>query len=388
MLRRPLLPLTALIWGLQFSFLNPSLALILVARYQATPAEVGWTLAIYNGACFAVSLIVPALADRKRQYLWPLLLASALTVVLVGALALVTSLPWATIALICFGAPAGVGVSLIFALVATGGADTAEMMNIRAIYSFAWVVGPPICTALIAGFGNLAALLAVGGFGLCSVATALIMIGRPAGASAGPAPNPRPVAAPPSRGRLTVAVLIAAFVLIHAANVVTVAVLSLFVTAGLGLPVVWAGVALGLAAGLEIPGLVALGRLGERHAFSLLIGLGVLAGLGYVLGLMVVSQPWHLLALQPLNAVFVAVTSGLGLALFQRMISGPGLAAGTFGNTNRVGTILAGPVIALAGSPWGYAAVFLACAVLLLVGGVAAVWASRTQPDPIPAGLR
>jgi hypothetical protein len=32
----------ALLWGLQFAFLNPALALLLVALFDATAAEVGW----------------------------------------------------------------------------------------------------------------------------------------------------------------------------------------------------------------------------------------------------------------------------------------------------------------------------------------------------------
>lgn len=45
-MRRLLVPTAALLWGLQFPFLNHVLALILVALYDATPAQVGWVLAL------------------------------------------------------------------------------------------------------------------------------------------------------------------------------------------------------------------------------------------------------------------------------------------------------------------------------------------------------
>jgi MFS transporter, SET family, sugar efflux transporter len=70
-LKRLLIPSAALLWGLQFAFLNPALALLLVAL-DATAAEVGWVLAVYNASGFVASLVLPAYADRKGNYLWPL----------------------------------------------------------------------------------------------------------------------------------------------------------------------------------------------------------------------------------------------------------------------------------------------------------------------------
>lgn len=371
-LRRPLLPLTSLLWGLQFSFLSPSLALVLVSLYGATPGEVGWTLAIYNAAGFVVALVVPAWADRRREYLWPMLAAAALTVLLAISLALATSLPWATVALIVFGAPAGVGVSLIFAQLVHGGAGTAELMNNRAVYSFSWVAGPPIATALIGWFGDRSILIALAGLGLLSVGTTLALIRqtrrRAAGDDQPVVVAPVPVVHRPTR--LGLAVIIVAFVLIQATNSATTAVLILFVGEGLGLPLLWAGLALSLAAALEIPALVWLGRLSERFSLTGLMMFGCLAGLGYVVGMAFAREPWQILSLQVLNAIFVAVLSGIGMALFQHIIAGPGLATGTFGNTRRVANILTGPLIGLAGTPFGYPAVFLSCAVLITAGGV------------------
>ena len=54
---------SALFWGLQFAFLNPVLALLLVEVYDATPGQVGGVLAVYNASGFVASLLVPAYAD-------------------------------------------------------------------------------------------------------------------------------------------------------------------------------------------------------------------------------------------------------------------------------------------------------------------------------------
>ncbi len=369
MLQRPLLPLASLFWGLQFAFLSPSLALILVSLYGATPAEVGWVLAVYNAAGFVVSLVVPAWADRRRRYLGPLLACAVLNLGLAVALAVATSLPWVTVALIVFGAPAGVGTSLIFAQLLHGGASTADLMNNRAIFSFSWVAGPPIATALIGWFGPHSVLLVIAAIALGNVALTAVML-RSARISA-PASDPPPAATPAQTGhtRAGVSVIVVAFVLVQATNAATTAVLILYVSEGLGLPVLWAGLALSLAAGLEIPALVWLGRLAGRFSLLTLMLIGCACGIGYFVGMAFVRDVWTLLALQVLNAAFVAALSGIGMALFQQIIAGPGFATGLFGNTRRVGNILTGPLIAIAGTPWGYPGVFVACAALAALGG-------------------
>src|SRR6476659_8076770 len=70
--KRVLVPTSALMWGLQMAFLSPALALILVNLYGATTAEVGWVLSIYNASGFVASLVLPAYADRKGEYLGPM----------------------------------------------------------------------------------------------------------------------------------------------------------------------------------------------------------------------------------------------------------------------------------------------------------------------------
>jgi hypothetical protein len=50
-------PSAARLWGLQFAFLNPALALLLVTLFDATAAEVGWVLvsglALIGSGCVA-----------------------------------------------------------------------------------------------------------------------------------------------------------------------------------------------------------------------------------------------------------------------------------------------------------------------------------------------
>jgi SET family sugar efflux transporter-like MFS transporter len=131
--KRLQVPTSALLWGLQLAFLSPALALILVNLYGATTAEVGWVLSIYNASGFVASLLLPAYADRKNEYLHPMLVCGALTAALAVVLALATTLAVATIALVVIGGPAGVGSSLLFAHLRHAGARAADIVNTRAI---------------------------------------------------------------------------------------------------------------------------------------------------------------------------------------------------------------------------------------------------------------
>jgi SET family sugar efflux transporter-like MFS transporter len=155
--------------------------------------------------------------------------------------------------------------------------------------------------------------------------------------------------------------------------------MSLFVTETLGLDVIWAGVALGVAAGLEIPVLLLIGRLSYRFSNLLLIASGCVVGIAYYTATVFVSGPVLLIGLEVLDAWFFAVVAGVGLTLFQQIIPRPGLASGLFVNTRRLGAIVSGAVIGL--GSLGYGGVFAVCAALTVLGLVAIGVAARiTNP--------
>jgi SET family sugar efflux transporter-like MFS transporter len=375
-------------WGLQGAFLSPVLSLILVSLYGATPAEVGWVLAVYNAGGFVAALVVPRYADRTRRYLPVLLVCGALTLALAVALGVATTLPLVTVALVVIGGPAGVGSSLLFAHLMHSGASTADVVNTRAVMSFAWIAGPPLATGLIGWFGPPSVLVAIGIVAVFNILTTTLMIRvarRPGSVEhedAAPAAQPNPTAPAP---RLAIPgrawVVMVAFVLAQATNAAAVAVIALFVTQHLQLLVIWAGVAAALAAGLEIPALMVLGRLsGKRSELTLLVT-GCVAGVGYYLGMAVVTDPVVMLVLQALNAWFFAAVAGIGLTLFGKLIPGPGLATGFYANTRKVGAILSGSLVAIASTPWGYPGVYLVCAVLTAIAA-AVTWFAGRRPSP------
>ena len=386
MVRRLLVPSSALLWGLQLAFLSPALALILVNLYGATTAEVGWVLAIYNASGFVASLLLPAYADKKHDYLGPMLLCGALTLLLAVVLALVTSLSMATIALIVIGGPAGVGSSMLYAHLRHAGARPADIVNTRAIVSVAWVAGPPLATFIIGWFGNRAILVAIAAVAVLNITTtAAIITHRNAAARAAAArdPSPTPAAATPDESpvnRAGMVLILAAFVLLQATNATGMTIMTVYVTETLHLDVMWAGIALGVAAALEIPALLLIGRLSERYSYLGLIATSCLAGIAYYLGLAFVTGPILLIGLQLLNAWFFAGIAGIGLPLFQQMIPRPGLSTGLYMNTRRLGSIVAGPIIAIGSlTALGQRGIFLTSAALTLIGLLIIAIASRTN---------
>jgi SET family sugar efflux transporter-like MFS transporter len=226
------------------------------------------------------------------------------------------------------------GAEQFYAQLAITADDVADVIAF-AIVSVAWIAGPPLATLIIGWFGNRAILLAIAAVAVLNIATTAIMIAQRRAERAAAADGPTP-AAPTIGGdespvgRLGVVLIMAAFILLQATNATAMTIMTVHLTQTLQLDVIWAGVALGVAAALEVPGLMFIGRLVGRFSHLGLIATGCLAGIAYYLGVAFVTGPVLLIALQLLSAWSFAGISGVGLPLFQQMIPRPGLSTGLF----------------------------------------------------------
>ncbi|MCI0143905.1 MFS transporter [Arthrobacter bambusae] len=282
------------------------------------------------------------------------------------------------------GGPAGVGSSMLFAHLRHSGAGPSAVINTRAIISVAWVAGPPVATFIMGWFGNRAMLLAIAAVAVINIATTAMMIKARNAAGAATAAGsqqvpPASTAEEPPVGRLRVVLIVAAFILLQATNATAMTIMTVYVTETLKMDVMWAGIALGVAAALEVPALLLVSRLTSYSQLGLL-ATSCIAGIGYYLGLSVVTGPLMLLVLQLLNAWSFAGIAGVGLPLFQKMIPRPGLSTGLYMNTRRIGAIVSGPIIA-AGSltTIGQRGIFLTSATLTLLGLAIIITANRTN---------
>jgi SET family sugar efflux transporter-like MFS transporter len=278
---------------------------------------------------------------------------------------------------------------MLFAHLRHSGGRAADIVNTRAIVSVAWVAGPPLATFIIGWFGDRAILLALAVVAVFNIATTALMItqrNRAARAAAAgettPAPPTTTEDSPVSRAG--VVLIMAAFILFQATNATAMTIMTVYVTETLRLDVMWAGIALGVAAALEVPALLVVGRLSERFSSLRLIAVGCLAGIAYYLGLAFVTGPVMLIGIQVLNACCFAGINGIGLTLFQQMIPRPGLSTGLFTNTRRLGSIVSGPIIALGSATvFGQRGIFLCSAVLTLIGlGIIGLASRTATPTP------
>ena len=96
--------------------------------------------------------------------------------------------------------------------------------------------------------------------------------------------------------RPVTAVIMLGFITLQASNVAAMSIMSLFVVETLQLDIAWAGVALGLAAALEILALLVIGVLRGRVSSRGLVISGCVAGIAYGAGMTLVHGPVTLLA--------------------------------------------------------------------------------------------
>ena len=104
-------------------------------------------LAVYNASGFVGVARAARVRRPHEDYLRPMLACAVLTLALAALLALATSLPVAVIGLVTLGGPAGVGsLAAVRAAQVLRARRPSDVINTRAIMSFAWVAGPPLAT--------------------------------------------------------------------------------------------------------------------------------------------------------------------------------------------------------------------------------------------------
>ncbi len=366
--------MTSLVWGLQFAFLSPSLALFLSSSLGASEGQVGLVLALYQASGFVASLVIPMIADRKREYLGVMTVCGVFAIALAVSLSWVSSLALAALVLIILGGPAGAGGSLFFAHLNAAGFDHAAVMGARAMTSMAWVAGPPLAMLLARVAGIRSVLVAMATVSVIGIGLVTAMR-RNSAPIVGRERRPEDPSTAVSLARLVM--IVVAFVLLNAANATMTATMTLYTTNKLGIDVVWGGVALAVAALLEVPSLFLLGRLSSRYRSNQLLIAGSISGILFFVSMTMVDGVVGLLVVQVLNAWFVATNSGVGLTWFMDIIPRPGLASGLFSNAFRVGSIFSGGLIAIAGTSAGYRGMFFACAAVVVLALAVIVVAGR-----------
>ncbi|GAA0429658.1 MFS transporter [Aeromonas salmonicida subsp. achromogenes] len=240
---------------------------------------------------------------------------------------------------------------------------------LRAQFSLAWVIGPPIAFALAIGYGfEVMYLASAFAYLVCALVVWRWLPSLPL-----PTPN-NEVERVSSWRDPSVRALFIASTLMWTCNSMYLINMPLYITRELGLEEKLAGVLMGTAAALEIPFMLLAGYYTQRFGKRPMMLVAVLAGVFFYVGLVTLSSQPALIALQLLNAIFIGIVAGIGMSYFQDLMPGrAGVATTLFANSIRTGSIMAGAIAGTVAEIWSFHGVFMV-ATALAMAALAACW--------------
>lgn len=388
------LTLAVLLLGLATSLAGPFMSLFAVQQVGMSPLQLGLFLTLNALSAVVISTRLGRWADRRSDRKPLVLLTLAAGVLAYLALSGVRSVYGVMATGVLLLAVSSAAFPQVFAFARSGFArapgDLPEkaVTVLRAVFSFAWVVGPGVGAAVLSrwSFGGVF-LLAAACYALAALP--LLFVRPPAPAlptSAAPqddaAPSPlaqqRTAPSAPPMGWI-----VAAFVLYGMAMHMGMVMFSLFVTETLRGTEGQVGFLVGLCALLEIPVMLLFVLSRRLPSVEWLIKASLLL---FVLhfGLIYLAQGMPLLVLtQAIRAAVLAVMAGLGMTYFQQLMPGRFSAATTlYSNTSVIGSMLSGIVAGGWAQLFGYRPVFVLCAALSLAAWGMMLWATRRRPAP------
>ncbi|MFI5678194.1 sugar efflux transporter [Streptomyces cellulosae] len=385
--------------GLVGAFVVPTTSLFLTEAVAATPLMVGLFFAARSIAEIGTDVVVGAVSDRLRDR--RTILVSTALLNAAGALCYTLLRDYYALLLsgiVCFGL-GGACFGQLFAytreLADARGVD-APFFNgfLRSVTSLAWVVGPPLAFWVIAEWSFTVLYSATAALSVVAALLCRWGLPRPDGPATGtdggaPASGEAANEEPPP-GMLGMfsgvgphtLILLGSVVLLLGANAMYQINLPLYVTDELDMSAQFAGLLLGVSAALEIPLLVLAGvwaeRLGKRR---LMIAATVCATLFFGLLPFTHSAPL-LLAVQPLNAAWVAVAFNVPVVVLQDSLPGrPGTASALYSSAFKAGMFVGGLAVGSVATWTGYRQVFWVCAGLTALAGLLVLFL-RSAPAP------
>jgi SET family sugar efflux transporter-like MFS transporter len=372
------------------AFQSSSLSLFLSNAVHAAPILVGVYFTVRAASGIVVNQAVGRFSDRMRDRRLLLVVAGIAGAVGSLTLSFVRSYPLVLATGMVFLSIGGITFSQLFAYantfaLARGRDITAFGGLMRAVFSAAWVVGPPLGLFLLAGLGFRSLYLIVAVLSLATAAVgrwALPPVTRPATGPANSGHGCFPAGqagrgqawrdrlpALPARLWLLLAVVLLVGIINQAYGID----MPLDVTKHAGHGAQLAGWMAGVTAACEIPIMIATGRIARRLGPGRIVGWTAAAGiLSYSLMPFASAVP-ALLAMAVFNGVYQGVTLSLPMAMVQdESPGGPGSASALYTSAFGLAGMLAGTVTGVVTAVIGYAdlfwvaAAFSACAAVLM----------------------
>jgi SET family sugar efflux transporter-like MFS transporter len=369
-LARDAVPLAGAIaaYGVSMAFVSTTTSLFLADEVHATAGLIGLFFAVRGLASIAVNSGAGWLSDRladRRALLLAAGVAGALGgvcfAVLRGYLAVLAS------GAVCLSV-GGICFAQLFAYanelaVARARPVTRFTSAMRAVFSAAWVAGPPagLFLATSLGFGPL--YLAAGGLALASGLLGRWGLRR----LAAPEPAVAAPAVPGGRPALPAGIwlLVVVIVILGVVNQMYGIDIALYVTRDLHLGAQLVGWMAGLCAGLEIPVMVIAARAAERFG-PMRVMIAAAAGATAFFCLLPLARAGvPLLALQFLNAAWSGVALSIPMIMLQAEApGGAGASSALYSSAFMSAGLLAGAITGATAGALGFGNLFWVCAAL------------------------
>lgn len=236
--------------------------------------------------------------------------------------------------------------------------------TMRAGISLAWVMGPPAAFFMIYNY-SFTSLYLVSAIGIL-ISLVLIYLFLPK--SPVVPVKKKVVSNEKVKMNFTIILLMVACTLLSSANGMYLITIPLYVIETLSLSKSLPGIMMGFVAGVEIPFIILVGLISNKMSKRMiLIGCAISAVIFYVL-IIIATEPWHLIASQLFNAIFIGLLASIGIIYFQELMPNQaGSATTLFMNSGRLGSLLSGGAFAVIVQFFGYVGIFYASGLFSII---------------------
>jgi MFS transporter, SET family, sugar efflux transporter len=271
------------------------------------------------------------------------------------------------------------------------------MNGFRMAFAGAWTLGPALAAVALAQVGFRGLFLSAAGFQLTFLVLVRLfvpatpvrpsMVPQPASVTLDAAspldgegasrPEPPRLRAPSLWSSLKAQPGLlgwfAAFVLLFAAQAISMSNMSLYVLHELGGSERDLGLIFGIAPIFELPSMVYLGLLATRVESGQLIRASMALSALYFGCLSLVTAPWQIYPLQILSAIVVSITSGIAITFFQDQFPGKfGAATNFYLSATRIGATSGYLMFGTLASRFSHRGAYVGCLLLALTALVGA----------------
>jgi SET family sugar efflux transporter-like MFS transporter len=355
--------------GLADAISGPYIVLFLVDQARLGPLLLGVVLTARALAGIAFATGFGAWVDRRTSVA-PLLLALAGSSVGYASLGFTTDF---ALLLVIAALPIAIGAAAFsqsIALVrrrfdrASFHTASRALGVLRASWSLAWAIGPAVGAVVVGVFGFRGVFFTSAAASAAGLATLAFVRARPVSGDGGHSNRPKP-----PNGGPAIPLAFAALALFHTAMFMGSIPLPIVLTTSLGSAKSDVGLAFSLCAALEIVVMAALIWRPLKRAERPAIVAGFAVFVADFVALALARSVGAVLFSQILRAIGIALVTYLGISFLQSfMPHRAGAAAALFSSAGQLGSVFAALGAGVLAQAFGYASLFVACAILSAAG--------------------